>query len=332
MPRTNTATAYAHTNIALIKYWGKRQTELNLPATGSLSLTLQDFGTRTRVSPIDGPDSLVLDGETITGAQLKRVSLFLDLLRKKAGSQQSFAVESKNDVPTAAGLASSASAFAALTLAGTRALGLDLSPRDLSVLARQGSGSACRSIFGGFVLWHMGKEENGEDSHAEALSAAPNLDVRLLVVRCATGKKKVGSTQGMNHTAQTSAYYPLWVDSHAADLNRAIKAVGDGDFSELGSVMELSTLKMHASALAADPGLWYFNPTTVAVMNAVRAARDDGLEAYFTMDAGPHVKVLCPTAKADAAAALLKEIDGVFGVDITGPGPGAFLVTEGDAP
>jgi diphosphomevalonate decarboxylase len=322
----SSVTARAHTNIALVKYWGKRDVALNLPATGSLSLTLDRFHTTTTLEPKDaGGDSLVLDGAPASEGETKRVSRYLDRLRDLAGGGPAFAVTSHNAVPTAAGLASSASAFAALALAGTRALDLEVSEGELSALARQGSGSAARSIFGGFVHMRRGDLDDGSDCIAAPLAAHSSLDVRLLVVRCAEGRKKVGSTEAMERTAQTSPYYPAWVSTHAADLEAAAEAVRDGDLERLGEVMEFSTLKMHASALSARPGIWYLAPTTVAAMNRVRELREGGAACWFTMDAGPHVKVLCPATEADGLANHLRDVDGVHDVDIAGPGPAAAL-------
>jgi diphosphomevalonate decarboxylase len=315
------ATAYAHTNIALVKYWGKRDVALNLPATGSLSLTLDRFGTETTVAPHDAEtDRLVLDGEEVAGKERERVSRFLDIVRTRAGKTARCLVTSRNDVPTAAGLASSASAFAALATAACAAFGIDADARERSILARRGSGSAARSIHGGFVVMHKGMRDDGEDCFAEPASTSKDLDVRLVVARCASGRKKTGSTDGMTLTEQTSPYYPVWVATHDDDLRAAERALAAGDLAALGRTMERSTLKMHASAFAADPGLWYLMPVTIAVMNAVRALHDEGVQAYFTMDAGPHVKILCPTKESASIAERIAAIDGVLGVEIAGPG------------
>jgi diphosphomevalonate decarboxylase len=314
-------TARAHTNIALVKYWGKRDTERNLPAVGSLSLTLDRFFTTSTLEEAER-DSLELDGAPARDDETARVVRFLDLAREQAGVTRRFAVRSRNDVPTAAGLASSASAFA-------EALALGLDDDALTALARRGSGSAARSLHGGFVRLDRGERDDGSDCVARPCPTG-DLDVRLLVVRCASGRKKIGSTSAMEHTRATSAYYDAWVATHGADLDEASDAVRDGDLPTLGRVMERSTLKMHACALGADPGIWYLAPTTVRVMGEVRALRDDGAACWFTMDAGPHVKVLCPAADADRLADALRALDGVLGVDACGPGPGARLV-DGEA-
>lgn len=324
------ARAFAHTNIALVKYWGKREgarPDLNLPAVGSLSLTLDRYGTDTTVELTDaGADALVLDGAK---ADASRVARFLDLVRTMAGRRERARVTSTNTVPTAAGLASSASAFAALALAASRAYGLDLDARALSILARRGSGSAARSVFGGFVLLHRGQRDDGGDCFAEPLDAA--LEARLVVVRCGEGPKSVGSTEGMERTSRTSPYYPAWVETHAGDLDDARRALAAGDLLRLGQVMEHSTLKMHATTFAARPGFWYASPVTFAVLDEVKRLRAAGVPAYFTMDAGPHVKVLCAPADADRIARRLGEVPGTRAVEVAAPGGPARLLEGGGA-
>ncbi len=325
----STVTAYAHTNIALIKYWGKRPGAwpgLNLPAVGSLSLTLDRFGTQTSVTLDEGAadDVFVLDGVDVGASEARKVTVFLDRLRALTKTTTKAVVRSRNDVPTAAGLASSSSAFAALSLSSTKAFGLELDDAALSRLARQGSGSAARSIFGGFVRLHKGERDDGGDCFAQPLSSS--LQVRLVVVRTVAGKKDTGSTDGMEHTAETSPYFKAWVDTHEADLVEATAALVAGDLPKLGEVMEYSTMKMHATTLAARPGFFYFQPATIAVLLAVRALRKSGVGCWATMDAGPHVKVLCAPADADVVAAAMGTVDGVSGVDIAAAGPGARIL------
>ena len=302
------ARAFAHTNIALIKYWGKRDAVKNLPATDSLSLTLKAFGTDTTVALNDGPvDELTLNGTAANGSELARVSRFLDLVRDRAKSKVKASIHSQNHVPTAAGLASSASAFAALALAATRAYGLnDLPPRELSVLARQGSGSAARSIFGGWVHMQRGHQIDGSDAFAVPLPES-ELNLGMLVVPCHQGPKEVSSTAGMTHTEQTSPYFDAWCKTHDHDVEAATSALRENDFEKLGKVMEHSTLKMHATALTAQPGLWYWNAETWRVLETVKQSRTADLNFFFTMDAGPHVKVLVPHAQATRVKQVLCE-------------------------
>jgi diphosphomevalonate decarboxylase len=324
---TRTATAAAGTNIALVKYWGKRDAALNLPATGSLSLTLAELGTRTTVTFDDGArDRFFLDGVPGDDAATARVSRFLDRVRARAGLGARAAVESTNSVPTASGLASSASGFAALAVAATRAAGLTLSPQELSELARLGSGSAARSIFAGFAEMAPGSRADGSDAVARPVEGGAGWELRLVVAVTATGPKPMGSTAAMAHTARTSPYYAAWVAGVAEDLTAARTAIGARDLGALGVVAERSALRMHAAAFAADPGIIYWNPATLAAIDGVRRLRDGGTPVFFTIDAGPHVKALCTAADAPKVAAALAAIPGVLRTQIAAPGPGARLV------
>jgi diphosphomevalonate decarboxylase len=323
------ATAVAGTNIALVKYWGKRDEALNLPATGSLSLTLDRLGTRTCVA-FDGGDGardrVTLDGAPAAEKVAARVTAFLDRVRARAGIATPATIVTDNSVPTAAGLASSASGFAALAVAGARAAGLDLAPGELSVLARLGSGSAARSIFGGFVEMARGARTDGSDAAARPLPEGDGWDVRLVVAINAAGEKALGSTAAMRRTAETSPYFEAWVRGVDGDLAAARAAIAARDLLALGAVAERSALRMHASALAADPPILYWNPVTLAAMARVWALRAEGTPAFFTIDAGPHVKVLCGARDAEAIAAALAEVPGVLRALIAAPGPGARLL------
>jgi diphosphomevalonate decarboxylase len=319
--------AEAQTNIALVKYWGKRDARLNLPAVGSLSLTLDGLTTRTAVAFDSGrdEDTLVLNGVAERGHPLTRISRFLDLVRALAGTMARAEVVSDNNFPTAAGLASSASAFAALALAATRAAGLELPARELSVLARRGSGSAARSIFGGFAEMHRGSRDDGEDAWAEPLDAA-GWDVRLVVAVTSESKKATLSTDGMSHTAETSPYYAAWVATSEPDLQAARRAIAARDLEALGVVTERSCLAMHASALAARPAVLYFTGPTIEGYRAVQALRKNGLPAWFTCDAGPHVKALTDAAHAGEVARRLTEVPGVLRTHVCAPGAAAKVV------
>jgi diphosphomevalonate decarboxylase len=328
------ATARAGTNIALVKYWGKRDAALNLPAAGSLSLTLAELGSETRVrfAPDSGApgggDRVLLDGEPADARFAGRVSRFLDLVRARAGLALPAEVSTRNSVPTAAGLASSASGFAALALAASRAAGLALAPPALSALARRGSGSAARSVFGGFVEMSAGQRADGEDAVARPLLEPGAWDVRLVVAVTAPGPKAVGSTEAMDRTAATSPYYPAWLASVETDLRDARAALAARDLPALGAVAERSALRMHASALAAVPPVLYFQPGTIAAVRAVMEARAAGLQAYVTIDAGPHVKALCHARDAGAVERLLRAVPGVERTLVATPGPGATLIEE----
>jgi diphosphomevalonate decarboxylase len=342
MNETRTARARAGTNIALVKYWGKRDADLNLPATGSLSLTLAELGTTTEVRFLTeraagdaanaanaANDRVLVDGRLAEAGFSRRVSRFLDLVRAQAGLRATAEVSTVNSVPTAAGLASSASGFAALALAASRAAGLQLSPAQLSALARQGSGSAARSIFGGFVEMAAGERPDGSDAVAHPLPQAADWPLRLVVAVTATGPKAIGSTAAMERTAASSPYYPAWLASVPGDLAEARAALAARDLPRLGAVVERSALRMHASAMAAEPPILYWSPVTLAVMQALlRARQDSALQAYFTMDAGPHVKVLCRADDAPAVAAVVAAVPGVLRTIVGSPGPGAQLVLD----
>ena len=331
--RGRVCTAIAGTNIAVVKYWGKRDAALNLPATGSLSLTLAELGTRTSVRFVDGADAeadrVILDGAPADPRFCARVTAFLDRVRARAGATARAEVATENSVPTASGLASSASGFAALAMAASRALGLDLPASELSELARLGSGSAARSIFGGFVEMARGERADGSDAVASPLGLrddGPAWDLRLVVAITAAGAKAEGSTSAMDRTARTSPFYPAWVASVPADLAEARTAIAARDLPRLGAVAERSALRMHATALAAEPAIVYWNGATVAAMHATRSLRARGIAAYFTIDAGPHVKVLCASADAGEVAAALGSVSGVLRTITASPGPGAHLV------
>ena len=322
-------TARAGTNIALVKYWGKRDAALNLPAAGSLSLTLQGLDTITSVDFSDqgSPHDHVFEGENPAGeAFARRTSKFLDLVRQRAGISAKAVVRTRNSFPTGAGLASSASGFAALALAATRAAGLTLSPDELSVLARRGSGSAARSIFGGFVQMDPGARADGTDAFAHPILDPAAWDLCLVVAVTTRAPKDVGSTDAMEHTTNTSPYYAAWIASVPHDLAVARAAIAARDLQSLGAVTERSALRMHASAMAADPGVLYWTGPTVAAMLAVKDLRRAGVPVFFTMDAGPHVKALCHTADADNVRTRLLDVPGVLDVIVARPGPGAAVV------
>ncbi len=321
-----TAVASAGANIALVKYWGKRDVRLNLPAAGSISITLAELVTTTRLIPLDGSsetDQLSING---MAAPSEKASTVLDLMRDIRGGGPAFRIESSNNFPTGAGLASSASAFAALVVAADHSLGLDLSEARLSELARRGSGSAARSIFGGFVEMQAGTRVDGSDAIAMPLAEPDYWPLEVVVAITDTGKKSVSSTRGMNHTMQTSPYYPAWVDSVAADLVEARRAIETRDFDLLAEVAEFSALKMHASALAARPGLMYWNPASLACMQEIRDLREKGTGVFFTVDAGPQVKAVCLPGTAHRVAGQLADVPGVVRVVQSSLGAGAKVL------
>lgn len=323
--------ARARSNIALVKYWGKRELTRNLPAVGSLSITLEKLFTETSITFDSGlnEDEFVLDGVSRPD-QCARISACVDLLRQIAGQQARARIESTNNFPTAAGLASSASGFAALVAATDSALGLNLSERDLSILARRGSGSAARSIFGGFVYMHVGSADDGSDCYAEPLVASSHWPLEVIVAITAQGPKAVSSASGMTRSAENSAYYGQWVATHEADMQTARAAIEKRDFEALAAVSESSCLKMHAAAMAATPPLIYWNGVTVECMRVITALRRDGLPVFFTIDAGPQVKAVCAPDAADAVREALASIPGVLETLRTGLGRGVELIDKAD--
>lgn len=325
-----TATFRAHTNIALIKYWGKRNKELFLPVTSSLSLTLDAFYTDTKVqfdTSLKG-DVFYLNGQLQTIEQTAKVSRFLDLFRAEAQRPDLFAeIRSVNHVPTAAGLASSASAFAALAGACNLALDLKLDPQTLSTFARQGSGSASRSLLGGFVEWHKGEGNDSASSYAEAFDDA-DWDLAMVFVIINRQAKKIDSRLGMEHTNQTSPFYQLWPQEVAQDLEKIKTAIQARDIDAVGAITEHNAMKMHALTMTANPSFTYWEPGSIEAMQIVRQLREEGVSAYITMDAGPNVKVLCRASEAERVKSAFVSRFGEEQLVIAKPGPNAYQLDK----
>jgi diphosphomevalonate decarboxylase len=324
--RHGRAVARAGANFALVKYWGKADERLNVPAVGSISITLDALFTETEVelAPEQRSDELVLDGKR-RDEDLAKISACVDLLRRKAGVDTRVRVASRNNFPTGAGLASSASGFAALVRAAEAAFGLTLSPRERSIVARQGSGSAARSIFGGFVEMHAGSAPDGSDSFAEPLLDGTAWPLEVVIAVTAKGEKEVGSRSGMTRSASSSPYYAAWVAGQPPDLAAARAAIRARDFAALADVAEHNCLKMHAAALAARPPLVYWNGATVECMHAVLRLRAGGVPVFFTIDAGPQLKAVCaPGARAEVERTL-RAVPGVLELLASALGRGAEL-------
>ncbi|CAG0936718.1 diphosphomevalonate decarboxylase [Thermoflexales bacterium] len=329
------ATAQASPNIALIKYWGNRDQELRLPANPSLSMNLAGLTTTTTVEfdPALKQDVLILGGSEIKGKGLERVSRFLDQVRRQTSEvlktsevSHLFArVESRNNFPSGAGLASSASGFAALAVAASAAAGLDLNEAELSRLARLGSGSACRSVPGGFVEWTLGSDDRS--SYAYSIASADHWDLRDIVALIDVEHKAVGSTEG-HAVAATSPLQAARVATAPERLAQARSALLARDFAALADVVELDSLMMHAVMITSAPVLMYWQPSTIAVMQAVRQWRLNGLAACTTIDAGPNVHVICTAAAADEVALRLRVIPGVRRVLTAGVGGPAQLIPD----
>ena len=290
-PHTDKVRVFAPANIALCKYWGKRDEELRLPVTSSLSISLDNHGTEVELSVQSGRDTLLIDDALISPESpiYQRWSAYLDLVRPSGNV--GFLARTYSSVPVGAGLASSASAFAALVLALNELFGWKLAGRDLSILARLGSGSACRSVFRGFVEWHAGEMADGMDSYAEPLPQLwPQLRLGLLLV--ATEKKAVSSGLAMRLTKETSVLYRSWPLRVGKDLGLLREAIGSKDFSLLGQTAETNALAMHATMLDSQPAILYWRPESILMMQEVWRARAAGLPIYFTMDAGPNLKLI----------------------------------------
>ena len=319
----------AFTNIAFIKYWGKADEELMIPMNNSLSLTLDAFYTDTQVT-FDSAltqDELWIDGELEDEVSLNKAKVILDLVREQAGISDFAKIDSINHVPTAAGLASSASGLAALAGAASIAAGLDLSPTDLSRLARRGSGSASRSIYGGFAEWQKGT--NDLDSYAVPVDDA-NWDIGMIFIIVDDKRKDISSTEGMRRVVESSPYYDGWVESTADDLVAIKEAIKEQDIVKVGEIAESSALKMHALNLSARPPFNYWSPDSVIAMRKVEELRERGYPVYLTMDAGPNVKLICKQSQMDDIHALLLEDYRAEQLVLAKPGPAIQLLDEDD--
>ena len=319
------AKARAYTNIALIKYWGKEDEELSIPMNSSLSMTLDCFYTDTEVEFKEGlsHDIFYLDGELQKGNSLDRVSKFVDLFREKTDIRDRVIVRSENHVPTAAGLASSASGFAALAASINEASGLNLSDEELSTYARRGSGSATRSVYGGFVEWVKGN--SNESSFAKKLDDG-DWDIGMVIVVVNDKKKEVSSRLGMKRTVETSPFYDGWVENAKKDIEDIKLAIEKKDIDDLGKIAERNSLMMHGTMLGAKPPILYWQKESLEVMEIVKELREDGISAYFTMDAGPNVKIICKKSEDDIIVDRLKESFSREKIIKSGIGPGISIL------
>jgi diphosphomevalonate decarboxylase len=324
---TRRSVAQTHANIALAKYWGKRDVAANVPAVPSLSVTLEGMRTITSIAlaPDLTADTFELNGEPAPALALARTVTLLDRVRAAAGSADKARVVSHNDFPTSSGLASSASGFAALAVAAAHAFGLDWSPERVSDLARRSSASAARSVFGGFVELGCELPASGVLG-ASVVAPADHLDVRVLVCVTSEGAKAVASTDGMRRTAERSPYYAAWVERAPLMFSSLKAALLARDLEQVGELTEASALAMHASAMAA--AVVYVTGATLQALAQVRELRARGYAAWATMDAGPHVKVLVSAADAAAVRASMVEVPGVLRVLEARPGHGATVVAD----
>jgi diphosphomevalonate decarboxylase len=332
------ATASAHPNLALVKYWGQVDPSLNLPANDSISLNLSGATTTTTVAfdPVLVRDEMTLNGAPIDAETLRRVSVHLDRVRVLADTAIRARVTSRNDFPTSAGVASSASAFAALSLAATHALGLDLTERELSVLARKGSGSACRSIPDGFVAWVAGAADAA--SYAHSLWPCDHWDLRVVTVTFPGAHKAISSLEG-HQAAPHSPFYRARLRHVDETLDRVRDALRRKDFDALGMAVEREAMSLHAVAMTSPmethpwlSGIYYWRPETVRVIRKVQQWRAAGLPVYLTLDAGASVHLLCEGKALDAVLAASAPLLETLGADtiVSRPGRGAWQLKEND--
>jgi diphosphomevalonate decarboxylase len=318
------ATAIAHPNIAFIKYWGNRDQSLRLPENGSISMNLEELTTRTQVTFDPGLPSDILDlnGNRQTGTVFNRVVSHMNLLRGLRGIATRAYIKSENNFPEGTGIASSASAFAALTVAAVRALGIALPERDLSRLARRGSGSACRSIPGGFVEWYPGSSD--VDSYAVPIAKSDYWNLVDCIAILNRKQKATGSTEG-HALAKTSPLQSARVLDAPRRLERCRDAIQTRDFDLFAETIEQDCLLMHAVMLTSLPALVYWQPATLELIQAVKSWRKSGIPVAFTIDAGPNVHVICEEHTLDLVKSKLKKMENVEEIIIAHPGECAQL-------
>jgi len=320
------ATALAPSNLAFIKYWGKKNEELTLPENGSISMNLSNLTTTTTVefSPDLQEDTIIFNGQQETN-QGNRVIKHLDRVRRLARIEDRAKVATENDFPTATGLSSSASGFAALTLAAAKAAGLSLTEKELSILARQGSGSACRSIPDGFVEWVDGG--TSETSYAVSLYPPDYWDIADVIAVVSKSKKDVSTTKG--HTlAHSSPFFPIRLARIKKKIELVKQSLQEKDFPAFGKLVEAEALELHAIMLTSDPPLVYWFPGTIEVMHAVRKWRRDGLQVYFSVNTGQDIHLLCQRKDAEEVAELTHQFIEVQKTIVNMPSEGAHVVNQ----
>ena len=294
------AKVFSPTNIALAKYWGKRDLKLNLPQNSSLSATLENFGTKTEVSFSDSlkKDLIVLNGTSVSEVEHPKIVKILNLIRERSNRKIYAEVITDNNFPTAAGLASSASGISALVAASVRALSLDLTISQISELCRLGSGSACRSLFSGFVEWSRGELADGSDSVARSIASVDHWPFEVLIAVTKSEKKSVLSTDAMEHSRKTSPFFADWITNAQFQCMQIKNALLNKEFELLALLTESNCLRMHSVAMSAQPSIVYWNGQTIDIIHLVQELRRNGIPLFFTIDAGPNVVIFIdPSAK-----------------------------------
>lgn len=321
------ATAIAHPNIALIKYWGNRDHELRIPENGSISFNLEGLYTKTTVifDPTFEKDSLEINGQVVGNSELKRVSAFLRWVNELSGKHFFAKIRSENNFPIAAGIASSASAFAALSLASSKAMGMNLSEKDLSRIARRGSGSACRSIPSGFVEWKPGRTD--EDSYAVSIAPPSHWDLVDIIAIVKSKHKSVGSTAG-HALAYTSPIQKARVADAVRRLDICRNAIMKKDFSALAEIVEVDSNLMHAVMMTSNPSLIYWEPATIRIMKIIPELRQNGVPVCYTLDAGPNVHVIVESTFKNTVMQKIAELPEIEKMMIAPVGGAARVFNE----
>jgi diphosphomevalonate decarboxylase len=313
--------ARAHANIALVKYWGKQDEERVIPYNSSLSLTLDKLYSDSIIETAM-EDEFFLNGSKQDSIEMKKIFGFVERFRQQSLRKNHIRITSVNNFPTAAGLASSASGFAALAMALNRYFNLNLSKKELSVITRFGSGSATRSLFGGFVIW-----QKDEIPYAYEFDSA-DWDIAMIVVIINKEKKGVSSKEAMRRTVLTSPYYPAWVSSAQTDFENIKKAIKKRDFTMVGKITQHNALRMHASMMAANEPVMYMQPKTLEVLRFIEDLSKKGYDCYSTMDAGPNVKILTRQSQVQAIVNELSAWIDPSDLIVCAVGEGATILEE----
>lgn len=330
------SSAIAHSNIALIKYWGrsrKHDPSLNIPLNDTVSMTknglsdgihLQTHTTIEFSSNYD-QDIAAVEGQEMTGRHLERIVRVIDHLRALAKIDDRFKMMSHNDFPTQAGLASSASAFATLAVAATDAFGLKFSREDLSKIARLGSGSAARSLHGGFVYCYKG--DSHDTSFAEQICTRDCFDLNAIIAVVDAGEKKITSDEG-HHLAHTSPFNEIRIQKSQQQAKEMRKLILENDFDAVGEMAEANCLFMHSVMMTSQPSLFYWQPATLAIIKTIQKLREEGLPCYFTIDAGPNVHCLCQSKNMIELQKIIEKLEGVKQTILVEPADDAFVTME----
>lgn len=322
------ASAIAHSNIAFVKYWGKKDTKLFIPTRSNISMTLDALTSTTTIEFSNDyeKDVLIINGKEQSGKAYDKAIRHIGTIRKYAGVTDKAKVVSENNFPTAAGMASSASGFAAMTVAANEALGLGLDDKQLSIISRQGSGSSCRSIKGGFVEWHTGN--TSEESYAEQVFDENHWDLRDIIAIVEPEEKKVSSRAGMQMSMENCPLYPDFVKGAEKNLADVKKGLAEKDFNLTGEALELDSLMLHSIMMTTKPALLYWAAPTVKVMHEIMNWREQGLQAYHTIDAGPNVHIITTAEYANEIEQKAKEIEGVKGIIHSKVGGDAKIISK----